>query len=87
LPGWSKVPRRRNCRSAHAKHYPVLSLEAIRINRERMVRLLKSLPRGSWDLYGMHSERGKETVTRVVEMLAGYDLNHLMQIKEILSKK
>ena len=73
--------------SDYAKHDPVLSLEAFRITRERMVRLLKSLPVESWDLYGMHSERGKETVRRVVEMLAGHDLNHMMQIKERLSKE
>lgn len=29
------------------------------------------LPRESWDSHGIHSERGKETVTREVEMLAG----------------
>jgi hypothetical protein len=73
--------------SDYAKHDPVLSLEALRITRERTVRLLKSLPPESWDLYGMHSERGKETVTRVVEMLAGHDVNHMKQIKETLSKK
>jgi uncharacterized damage-inducible protein DinB len=73
--------------SDYAKHDPALSLEAFRITRERMVRLLKSLPRESWDFYGMHSERGKETVTRVVEMLAGHDVNHVKQIKERLSKK
>jgi len=32
----------------------------------------------------MHSERGKETVTRVAEMMAGHDLNHLKAIREIL---
>ena len=72
--------------SDYAEHDPVLSLEAIRITRERLMRLLKGLPRESWDLYGMHSERGKETVTRVVEMLAGHDVNHMMQIEERLSK-
>ncbi len=73
--------------SEYAKHDPALSLEAFRVTRERMVRLLKSLPRGSWDSYGMHSERGKETVTRVVQLLAGHDVNHVRQIKERLSKK
>jgi hypothetical protein len=34
----------------------------------------------------MHSERGKETVTRMVEMLAGHDLNHVKQIEERLSE-
>ncbi len=73
--------------SDYANHDPVLSLKALRVMRERMVLLLKSLPRESWDRYGMHSERGKETVTRVVEILAGHDVNHMMQIRERLSKK
>lgn len=73
--------------SDYAEHDPALSLEAFRITRERMVLLLKSLPRESWERYGMHSERGKETVTRVAEMLAGHDINHTMQIKERLSKR
>ncbi len=73
--------------SDYANSDPALSLEALRITRERMVRLLKSLPPSSWDLYGMHSERGKETVTRVVEMMAGHDVNHVKQIREILAGK
>jgi len=73
--------------SDYAKQDPALSLEAFRITRERLVRLLKSLPRESWNFYGMHSERGKETVTRVAEMLAGHDVNHVKQIRERLSKK
>ncbi|MGO9411988.1 MAG: DinB family protein [Spirochaetia bacterium] len=70
--------------SDYAKHDPALSIEAYRVTRERTVRLLKSLPRDAWDRYGMHSERGKETVTRVTEMMAGHDLNHLKAIREIL---
>jgi hypothetical protein len=73
--------------STYSKHDPVVSVEALRITRQRLVALLKSLPRESWDRYGMHSERGKETVIRVVEMLAGHDLNHMMQIKERLAKR
>ena len=68
----------------YAKHDPALSLEAYRITRERTVRLLKSIPRSLWDNYGMHSERGKETITRVAEMMAGHDINHLGQIRQIL---
>ena len=73
--------------SNYAKQDPVLSMEAFRFTRERLVRLLKSLPRERWDLYGMHSERGRETVTRVAEMLAGHDVNHVKQIRERLSKR
>jgi len=70
--------------STYAKQDAALSLESLRVNRDRLVRLLKGLPRGAWDSYGMHSERGKETVTRVMEMLAGHDINHLKTIRENL---
>lgn len=70
--------------SNYAKHDPALSLEAVRVERARLVRLLESLPRESWERYGVHSERGKETVARVAEMLAGHDLNHIRQIEERL---
>jgi uncharacterized damage-inducible protein DinB len=76
---WAKV-------SDYAKHHPALSLEALRINRERLVRLLKGLPKEHWDFHGIHSERGRETVTRMVEMLAGHDINHLKQIRERLAR-
>jgi len=72
--------------SDYAKQDPALSLEAFRATRERLVRLLRSLPKKRWTLWGMHSERGKETLTRTVEMLAGHDINHLMQIKARLPK-
>jgi hypothetical protein len=70
--------------SDYASHDPALSLQGYRVNRERTVRLLKSLPKEMWDAYGMHSERGKETVKRVTEMMAGHDINHVAQIKAIL---
>ncbi len=54
------------------------------MTRERTVRLLKSLPKGMWDSYGIHSERGKESVKRVSEMMAGHDINHMNQIRAIL---
>jgi hypothetical protein len=40
-----------------------------------------------WNYYGMHEERGKETVKRMTEMMAGHDLNHLKQIEKILRRK
>ncbi len=45
--------------------------------------LLKHLSPKEWQHYGMHQERGKETVERMVQMLAGHDINHLRQIKTI----
>ena len=73
--------------SAYAKHDPGLSLEAYTVLRARTVRLLKGLTPEMWQRFGMHSERGKETVKRVSEMMAGHDVNHMSQIKAILKKK
>jgi len=53
--------------------------------RRDHVRMLKSLPKTVWRRYGMHQERGKETVTRMAQMYAGHDLNHLQQIRKIRS--
>lgn len=36
-----------------------------------------------WKLYGIHEERGKETLELMVQMLAGHDINHLRQIENI----
>lgn len=77
---WSRV-------FEYAKQDPAHSLEALRVDRGQLIRLLKRLPRENWDrYYGMHSERGRETVTRVVELLAGHDLNHMRQIREQLAR-
>ena len=59
------------------------SLEAFCVLRERNLALLRSLTPRQWKQYGMHQERGKETVARVAEMFAGHDLNHLKQIEKL----
>ena len=58
-------------------------LEQMRVLRESNLRLLKMVPRGWWNRYGIHLERGKETVARTVVLLAGHDVNHLNQIVAI----
>jgi hypothetical protein len=65
---------------------PQESLEQFRIVRERNLKLLSRLRAEEWELYGMHRERGKETIRRLAEMAAGHDVNHLEQVKSILSK-
>jgi hypothetical protein len=71
--------------SRYRTHDPLLSLDAFRTQRERNVRLLARLPRRMWKYYGIHSERGKESITRLTEMIAGHDINHLMQIERLVS--
>jgi hypothetical protein len=68
----------------YARRDPRQSLANFRSLREANVALLKSVPRKLWDNYGIHEERGNESVSHVVRMVAGHDLNHLQQIQRIL---
>lgn len=63
------------------------SLEAFRVLRESNIALLKSVPRKLWDNYGVHQERGNESVTHMLRMVAGHDLNHLKQIEAIFKSR
>ena len=68
---------------AYSRRDPKVSLETFRVLRENNVALLKAIPKDLWENYGMHQERGKETITQIVRMFAGHDLNHLQQIEAI----
>jgi len=69
------------------KRDPRKSLAQFTALREANLELLKSLTRQQWKLYGMHAERGSETIERIVQMFAGHDLNHIQQIERILGRK
>ena len=62
------------------------TLEAFQAARENNLRFYRSLTEAEWEKYGMHSERGKETVRAIVNLQAGHDRNHLKQIREILGQ-
>jgi hypothetical protein len=68
----------------YARRDPRQSLASFRALREANVTLLKSVPRKLWENYGVHAERGNESVNHIVKMVAGHDLNHLQQIQKIL---
>jgi uncharacterized damage-inducible protein DinB len=63
------------------------SLETYRVLRESNLRLVKSVPKQLWDNYGVHQERGNESVAHIVRMGAGHDVNHLQQMERILKPK
>ncbi len=73
--------------SQYGKQDPWLSYEAYRIQRERNLRLLRLLPPEMLEYFGMHEERGKETVARLTAMIAGHDINHMRQIEQILGAR
>jgi len=62
------------------------SLEIFRVLRENNLAMLKEVPPQSWENYGMHLERGKETIAHLTRMFAGHDTNHLLQIERIVKQ-
>jgi hypothetical protein len=58
-------------------------LRLLTVVREEHVALLRSLPPRALKRYGMHEERGKETVERMAQLYAGHDINHVRQIAVI----
>ena len=68
----------------YAKRDPRKSVEQFRVLREANLALLKSLTPEQWKHYGMHSERGQESIEHVVRMFAGHDINHIHQIESIV---
>jgi uncharacterized damage-inducible protein DinB len=68
----------------YANRDPRHSLKMFRALRENNLTLLKSVPKKLWDNYGMHSERGRETIDHIVRMFAGHDINHVRQVEKIV---
>lgn len=60
------------------------SLEFFQVLRTHNLAMLKGLPKEFWEHYGMHQERGKESIARIVRIYAGHDLNHLGQVENIV---
>ncbi len=71
----------------YARRDPRQSLAHYTSLREANLVLLKSAPRKLWENYGIHQERGNESVNHAVRMVAGHDVNHLRQIEAILKGK
>lgn len=78
-PTWTKVLK-------HQRRSAPQMMEAIQTMRRATLEVVQSVPRRAWNRYGLHPERGKETVRRTLELVAGHDLNHLDQIRAIRRK-
>lgn len=70
----------------HQRRAAPRMMEAVQTMRRATLDLVESVPRREWRKYGMHPERGRETVRRTLELVAGHDLNHLDQIQTIKKK-
>jgi len=71
----------------YEKRDPRRSFEQFRVVREANLGLLESLTPAQWKQYGMHAERGRESIEDIVRLTAGHDVNHLQQIERIVSGK
>jgi hypothetical protein len=71
----------------YGKRDPRKALEQFRVLRETNLALLKSLTPEQWKHFGMHSERGEESIEHIARMFAGHDINHISQIERILKPK
>jgi hypothetical protein len=63
---------------------PVQSIKDFGVLRDMNLGVLSTLTDEEWDRYGVHEERGKETLRQLVRLYAGHDINHLRQIESIL---
>ena len=73
-------------RAQHAESSdPRRSLALFTAIRESMLPLLRGLNAEELERYGMHEERGRETLRHLISLYAGHDRNHLAQIERLLT--
>ena len=59
------------------------SLALYRALRLANLKLLQSLTPMEWDMFGVHAERGIESLRDIAMYFAGHDINHFRQIESI----
>ena len=59
------------------------SSEMFRVLRHANLLLLRSLRAEEWDVFGVHAERGVESIRDIAMYYAGHDINHFKQIEAI----
>jgi hypothetical protein len=64
---------------------PGESVDLFDATRVANLRLLRRVDPRLHDNYGLHAERGRESVSHLIRLYAGHDLNHLGQIERILA--
>jgi hypothetical protein len=73
-----------------AFHYdqvpPAESVALFEAVRGSTLRLLRAVDPKRHQHTGMHTERGPESIQRIMEMFAGHDINHLTQIERLLDE-
>jgi DinB superfamily len=55
--------------------------------RASLLQLVRGLSDEKLDRFGIHAERGKESVRHLIALYAGHDLNHLAQIERLVAER
>jgi hypothetical protein len=63
------------------------ALALFRPLREAWLRLVSKGGEACLDHYGVHAERGQETVRHLLRLYAGHDVNHLQQVVRLLVER
>ncbi len=61
------------------------TLELLRVLRTANLKMLRSLSKAQLERYGLHSERGPESLDLLLGLMGGHDLVHRRQIDRVLS--
>ncbi len=70
----------------YARLEPSLALETFRALRSWNLTLFAGFSLEDWLKEAVHPKRGKESIDLMVRFLAGHDLNHLLQLEQILEQ-
>lgn len=65
---------------------PFESLQLFATTRAGTLRVLRRVDPALMDHYGVHGERGEESIRHLVDLYAAHDLNHLGQIERLLAE-
>src|SRR5262245_19141615 len=60
-----------------------MALSVFQTLRRANVALLRSLTPEQLSFYGIHSERGQESISHLMRITAGHDINHVRQLEAI----
>ncbi len=71
----------------YAEADPRGSLATFKALRQANLAMFQRLTPAEWERFGVHAERGKMTLLDLATQIAGHDLNHLAQVKQILAKE
>ena len=63
---------------------PAESLQTFTAARASLLSLLARVDPSRHTHHGQHAERGKESITHLIQLYAGHDINHLKQIEGLV---